>query len=318
MNARTGAACALLTALGAIPGAARAQPDSSVAKPPWSAQLGLPVLSTILPGFGQYWQHANAAGAAFTTAGLAGIGLTVSGPVSATSLQELPRTAEGQRALFGLELYSVSGYLSAYDSFHRAIPALQQRGMYPFLDEGGKHESVGSLFTAPFDVRFLGRWTTWVDLAYTGAVAALLVAVETRPGKQYRPYLVRDAVFGTGVSFGAGVGEEALFRGWVYPVLYEVLDRNFLPANAIQALFFGKLHLGQAGPFAIAISGWAFYEGWLTRRNHWSIRESIFHHFWYDAVIFATTFLVEEAPVCVQCPRLLRPPVILRFPTITF
>ena len=32
------------------------------------------------------------------------------------------------------------------------------------------------------------------------------------------------------------------------------------------------------------IAGWAFYQGWLTRRNGWSVRESIFQHVWYDVM----------------------------------
>lgn len=56
------------------------------------------------------------------------------------------------------------------------------------------------------------------------------------------------------------------------------------------------------------ITGWAFYEGWLTQRNDRSIRESIFHHFWYDVVISVTELLVEER----------RPVIRITLPTIRF
>jgi hypothetical protein len=32
----------------------------------------------------------------------------------------------------------------------------------------------------------------------------------------------------------------------------------------------------------------------LTRRNGWSIRESIFHHFWYDVLVASATLLADE------------------------
>ena len=62
-------------------------------------------------------------------------------------------------------------------------------------------------------------------------------------------------------------------------MIYERTEGKFAVSNAAQAWLFSRLHLGQAGPFALVIGAWAFYEGWLTKRNRWSIRESIFHHF---------------------------------------
>jgi hypothetical protein len=38
------------------------------------------------------------------------------------------------------------------------------------------------------------------------------------------------------------------------------------------------------------------WEGWIVRRNNWSVRESIFHHFWYDFAIVTAAYLVEEKP----------------------
>jgi hypothetical protein len=52
----------------------------------------------------------------------------------------------------------------------------------------------------------------------------------------------------------------------------------------VQAAVFGLLH-PDAEWFAAVIAGWAFYQGWLTRRNGWSVRESIFQHVWYDVVV---------------------------------
>ena len=216
--------------------------------------------------------------------------------------------------MMGAELYVAAGFLSGYESFHRSLPALRQRGMYAFMP---RDESVASLMTAPFDLRFLGRWTTWVDLVHTGVIIGLFVAKETGPGRQYVPYRARDAVFGTSMSYGAGVGEEAAFRGWIYPALYQATSQNFLVSNAIQASLFGAMHQQSAGAFAIEIGAWAFYEGWLTRRNGWSVRESIFHHFWYDVAAFAADLLTDDRPQCEGCV-VVRPPLVLTFPPISF
>src|SRR6266511_517195 len=93
----------------------------------------------------------------------------------------------------------------------------------------------------------------------------------TAPPAQYLPFQTRDGAFVAAFSYNAGVGEEALFRGWLYPMLYQHLGRRAWLANGLQAGAFGALHAPQAGAFALDIAGSALYEGWLTRRNGWSI-----------------------------------------------
>jgi membrane protease YdiL (CAAX protease family) len=240
---------------------------------------------------GQYLQHAPAAGVAFTGTAVAGYALFLSGDQDAATATDLPRTPAGQRAFIGAGLATTAGALSAYDSFHRSLAALQGQGKYRFVTS---HDPPGSLLLAPFDVRMLKRWTTWVDLAYTGAVTLILVSTETAPGKQYLPFRTRDGAFVTALSYDAGVGEEALFRGWLYPVLHQNLGGRVWLSNGLQAAIFGGLHVPQAKSFALVIATWAFYEGWLTRRNGWSVRESVFHHFWYDVAVGAATLATQE------------------------
>lgn len=274
---------------------AAAQADSvghTAARPRVGAEFRIPLGSFLIPGIGQYMYGRPVTGAAFTGATVAGLALYGTGDPDAVRLDEdLPRQGDGQRAFYGLQLAGTAGGLSAYEAFRTALPALRAEGKYQFLRE---HESTAALFTAPFDLRFLTRWTTWLQIAYTGALTALVAADGIDPGKSYRRFTAGDAVFATGISFNAGLGEEALFRGWLYPLLYENLGPQWL-ANPIQAGIFGALH-PQAGPFAVVIAGWAFYEGWLTRRNGWSVRESIFHHFWYDVSVITASLLTDEAP----------------------
>lgn len=240
-------------------------------------QRFLPVGSLFLPGLGQYVQHRPAAGLSYSGAALTGLVLFVTGDTSDWGNPALPLDGPRRQAFLGALLYLGAGELSAYDTFRHSARRQQAVGRYRFLTQ---HEPIGRLFTAPFDPEFLTRWTTWVGLAYTGAIG-LLIAND--PDRIHRSLSAGDVAFGSAVSLQAGIGEEALFRGWLYPTLYQSWGERFWPANGVQAAVFGALH-PDAGGFAAVIAGWAFYQGWLTRRNSWSVRESIFQHVWYDVV----------------------------------
>jgi membrane protease YdiL (CAAX protease family) len=276
----------------------------STARARGGAQFLIPLGSLFVPGLGQYIHGAPVTGAAFTATAVGGYALYFTGDTAVVREVDLPRHAEGQQAFIGLQLAGGAGGVSAYDAFRRALPALRRDGKYGFVTSPA---ATGALLTAPFDPEFLTRWTTWIELAYTGALA-FIVLNERDPGVAYEPYKARDAAFLTGVSLTAGVGEEAMFRGWLLPVLHQNTGGRFWLSNGIQAAVFGGLHLPQAKEFAAVIAAWAVYEGWLTRRNGWDIRESIFHHFWYDAIVGTAIFLADERG----------PGLVVRFPTISF
>jgi membrane protease YdiL (CAAX protease family) len=278
-------------------------PDSTI-PPSRGAQLAVPLASLVLPGIGQFRRNAVSAGAAFSGAAIAGYALYATGAPEDLSGGEIPLESGPRQSFIGLLLAQGSGEVSAYDAFHSALPALQHEGKYRFATH---HASTTALLSAPFDRAFLKRWTTWIQLAYTGVLASVIVN-QRKPGVAYERYELGDAAFGTGLAFGAGVGEEALFRGWLLPLLHQNTGGRFWLANGIQATVFGGLHTPQAGGYAALIGGWALWEGWLTRRHDWNIRESIFHHFWYDAIIFAAELLAEERG----------PGVAITFPTIRF
>jgi hypothetical protein len=287
-------------------GTARAQESpaaSDSVRPPGGAELRIPLGSFFVPGIGQYLRGSVGTGAIFTATALGGYALYFTGDTADVD-DDLPRSPGGQQAVTGLLLVSGSGMLSTYDAFRSAIPALQREGKYRFLTN---QASTAALLSAPFDPEFLTRWTTWVHLAYTGVVAAVVLNAR-KSGRVYEPYTARDAAFLTGLSLSAGIGEEAMFRGWLFPLLHQTLDERFWFANSFQAATFGALHLPQAEEFSVVIALWAFYEGWLTRRNGWNIRESIFHHFWYDAIVATAEFLTQERG----------PGIVVRLPTIRF
>jgi membrane protease YdiL (CAAX protease family) len=183
-----------------------------------------------------------------------------------------------KQALTGALMVGGAGPLSAYDAFTGALPALRRDGKYRFVTS---HAPTATLLTAPFDPEFLTQWTTWIHLAYTGAIVVILLN-EREPGVAYEPFKARDAAFATGLSLSAGAGEEALFRGWLFSLLHQNTGERFWFSNGIQAVIFGGLHLPQAKAFAAAIAGGrSTRAGVLRGLAHatpgWSVRESIFH-----------------------------------------
>jgi membrane protease YdiL (CAAX protease family) len=122
---------------------------------------------------------------------------------------------------------------------------------------------------------------------------------------RYPPFRANDAAFAASLSLNAAVGEEALFRGWLLPMLTQKLGGRFWLANVLQAGLFGLGH-PQAGPFAVVIGGGAAYSGWLTRRNGWSVREAIFQHFWYDVAVVTASLLRDDRGVITLAPITIR------------
>lgn len=284
---------AVLSIVLASPGMAQ-RPDSVIAerRAKGGSEFWIPLGSLFVPGLGQYIHGAPLMGAGYSASAVAGVLVGETAGTEVLNVQDLPRDGADQLAYEGYHVASTAGLLSAWDAFQRSVPAMQAEGNYRFLTE---RDDAGGLVSAPFDVRFLSRWTTWVHLAYTGLVAGLVLGERERSAL-YEPFRFRDAAFVAALSFNAGVGEEAAFRGWLFPMFHQLTGERFWLGNALQAGLFGGAHVPQADEFALVITAWALYEGWLTRRNGWSIRESIFHHFWYDVIIATATLVTDERP----------------------
>jgi hypothetical protein len=274
--------------LGAQP-STQPQPTPDTVRARRGSEFLIPASSFLLPGLGQYLQHAPRAGVAYTATFIAGA--AVGGPTDVADVEDLPRSGDDQLSDQGWHVASTSIFLSSWDAFHRAVPALRHRGKYQFLPP---REKVGQLVSAPFDVRFLKRWTTWVDLGQTAVITAIVISERERGGRRV-PFRGHDAAYAASASLNAGVGEEAFFRGYLLPLFYQHTGQQFWVADALQGGLFGAAHLPDASWFALEIAGWAMWEGWVVRRNEWSIRESIFHHFWYDAAVISAEMATQKA-----------------------
>jgi hypothetical protein len=256
--------------------------------------------SLILPGLGQYIHKARFTGLTYTSIAVAGVSIAASNSRDTT---DFPRSNQSQISDIGFQFGGTAGWLSAWDAFHRAVPAMQARGKYSFLH---RRETVRELISAPLDFRFLRRWTTWVDLAQTAAITAGVLSERDSKAEHY-PFRAQDAGYAISLAGNAALGEEAAFRGYLLPMLYQKTGQRFWVANTSQALLFTAGHGVSTGTL-VFIAPWALWEGWLVRRNDWSIRESIFHHFWYDAAVVTAGAIAENKPVTVR----------IRFPSIPF
>jgi hypothetical protein len=281
-------------------GVARLEAQDSLPLRPGS-EFRIPLASVLVPGIGQYVQRAPRTGVVYTGMAAAGVALVLNGTEDST---DFPRRTSSQIGDVGAAFAGSASWLSAWDAFHRAVPAMQQRGKYGFLPP--RRESVQQLLSAPFDIRFLKRWTTWVDLTHTGLVTALILSDRDADEAHY-PFRPQEAAYAFTISGNAAVGEEAFFRGYLFPMLYQKTGQRFWMANTSQALIFTVGH-GVSPTLLITHTPWALWEGWLVRHNNWSIRESVFHHFWYDAAVFTSIALAEEKPTTVR----------IRFPSIRF
>ena len=163
--------------------------------------------------------------------------------------------------------------MSAFHAFRTRVETLKSQGHYTFLPK----EKPTDLLTAPFAFEEALKPTTFIPLALLGILAAVDL-------KGQGIFNFGDAAFTAGVSYNAGVGEEALFRGYMMPVLYEWWDHRFL-ANSAQALVFGAAHLSPSNPAPVFQALGGYYLGWLThRRNGWTLKQAIFLHTWWDVI----------------------------------
>lgn len=87
-----------------------------------------------------------------------------------------------------------------------------------------------------------------------------------------------------------GLGEEGLFRGFLYPGLSDVFNSHLLGAATSSALFaLSHLTNSQAyyhsglGLSELFLLGMVFC--WQATTNNYDIRHNIFAHSWYDIII---------------------------------
>lgn len=264
--------------------------------PHFKSDIWLPLPSIIMPGFGQYFQG-DWTGGVYTAVSVVGTIVALQGLLEAEA--EADEAVDGnpmdqltsenwtiRRAMLGSLASQGAGLLSAYSAFRSSVPRFQQEdGKYLFLTE---KETVGDLMASPLRFGHLLKPTTLVPLGVlTGGVIWLVDYERAHHRGADWTASPDDVPFYGALAYNAGTSEEALFRGWLMPVAYQYMGRNFWLANSAQALLFGAAHYSSANPLPWPQTLLGFYFGWLAYRNQWTLSESIFLHAWWDMILFA-------------------------------
>lgn len=269
----------------------------------------MPLTNLVLPGLDQWWEGQYPYGAAYSGIWLGGQTYAVT--VAARNdldgqIRKQRDAAEGRgddrsdvsldekdvtvrKYLLGqLVAQGASGF-STWHSFRTAAASRRELGQYGFLpaDEGPVE-----LMLAPFDPSHLRESTTWVPLVVGSALAALTLSAEEPSGYERTAFTGADAFFTSAYSLNAGTHEEALFRGYVMPVMAEYTGSPFL-ANLGQSLLFAAAHLGH-NPRPLPQLFLGFHLGSVTQRRGWSLAESVFIHTWWDVIAFAVAYHYKQ------------------------
>ncbi|MBM4252485.1 MAG: CPBP family intramembrane metalloprotease [Deltaproteobacteria bacterium] len=287
------------------------------------SDLLVPAVSFILPGFGQFINGEYLSGSVY--AGLA-LGSVVysNATARANDLARAKLFAERRAETYGLKLeevrdqkdvaarkvmlaglvYQGSGGFSAYQAFRLSATTRQATGQYQFL---GRDETPMDILKSTVDFKYLKRSSTWIPLAIGGALAGLKLSLPPGDTSERSPFTTADAFFTTSFSGNAGTHEEAMFRGWVMPVLREYTGSDGW-SNVGQGVIFALAHLSTVSvPLPQFLLG--LHLGNVTQRNGWEMGEAVFIHTWWDIIAFWTQFQYNskyaKSPVASAAPAVL-------------
>lgn len=266
--------------------------------PRHKSDIWLPLPSVLLPGFGQYLQG-DWTGAIYTGVAVGGYLLFQAGAAELDTARDPGANldpTEGQESwsirkiVLGSMAYQGSGFLSAYSAFRSSVPRFQQEdGKYAFLTS---EETLGDMMLSPARFDHLAQPSAFIPLGLLAAGAAYLT-VDYRGSHRGSDWTFSadDLLFSWPLAYNAGVTEEALFRGWLLPVAYQYTGETWWLANGAQALLFGAAHYSSGNPFPWPQALLGYYFGYLTRKNGWTLSESIFVHSWWDAILFTAQYV---------------------------
>jgi membrane protease YdiL (CAAX protease family) len=265
-----------------LPAPVLVRPHKSVG---WSV-----VLSFLFPGLGHvYLDDMKMAGGLAVTGG-AGLGFAMN-PHASESIQISSLLT--YQTIWSYGLYSAYRDARAYNgpsSYTYRMPA----------------DDLTDLTTAPFSWKVMKKPEVWGGilgmLAIASGVSYLAFPGDTSKPNEDHPRTQISPI----LSVPIGVGEEALFRGFLQSALTESFDS--WGGIALSSLAFGAAHI----PNGLALqpeNRWRYYSftvplltafgtyaGWLTYKNH-SLKESVALHTWYDMVLFAANSFATEANI---------------------
>ncbi|MBM4304162.1 MAG: CPBP family intramembrane metalloprotease [Deltaproteobacteria bacterium] len=247
-----------------------------------------PLLSFLIPGADQ-WVEGQ-----FKPAGL----YTSTGALGAVLLTQAKKTTPDNRYRdLAWSFYFTAGGLSAYHSFRTALTTRIPNGEFSFMSSTPERPS--ELLEAPIDLTYLGRWTTLVPL---GLAAGVFFVVTPTKSDETTAASLDDGFYAGSVGYLTGIGEEAFFRGFVLPVLYEYTGDQKLTLG-LSSLLFALGHGLKVSHFVTAFF-FGLYSGWLTQENNWSIGEVTFIHTWWDIMAFVADYTNHRKHAFLKLPTI--------------
>jgi len=164
-------------------------------------------------------------------------------------------------------------------------------------------DSFADLASASFKLSVLKKPEVWGGLFCELALATAITYFANFPKHSYVASSYRRTRFPFD-AFPVGLGEEALFRGYLQSQLIEI----FNPAVGITltSLIFGAAHIPNAFAYSSEarrsyysfsipfITAAGAYYGWVTYKNG-SLMESVALHSWYDFTLFAISALANQS-----------------------
>ncbi len=247
--------------------------------------------SFVLPGLDQWLTGQTSAGMFYSGYALAGYGATVwaAQKINNEDLINTETDSEGgmptepthQLLSVAAQATMAAGFLSAYHSF-RTYAESSGDTRYAYIKNNG--DTMEGVMLAPFKFKFLARPTTIVPLLLAGALLASNVKDDNA-----RKVAASDTGFLAATSYQAGVGEEAFFRGFLYPYMTTTTDSEIW-GSIISSVIFGAAHISSDNPVPVVQTLFGFYDAYVTHRNNWSIQESTFIHFWWDVIVLAAAY----------------------------
>jgi membrane protease YdiL (CAAX protease family) len=247
-----------------------------------------PLLSFVLPGADQWIEGQYKPAGLYSFGGLAGIIL----------LSQAKSTTQDNRYRdFAWQSYFLAGGLSLYHSFRTAVTTRIPNGEFKFL--GSITEKPSDLMMAPIDISYLQRWTTLVPLIL--AVGAFFYITPTRSDERSVASL-DDFFYSGSVGYMTGVGEEAVFRGYLLPVLYQYTESQKISLGVSSGIF-ALCHGLKVNHFVTAFF-FGLYSGWLTQQNNWSLGEVTFIHTWWDVLAFVADYTNHRKHAFLKLPTI--------------
>lgn len=281
-----------VTMLGLASGRSFAEPKSDILAP---------ALSLIIPGLDQWWEDDYKAASIYTGMFLGGAVVSGQAAASLADRKEADpdfdpndqldsKDNDIRRLMLGSQISFAAGSFSTLHAFSNAVESRKSDGQYSFL---GEKVTVADTAVAPFRFSYLTRPSTLIPLGIIGTISALAMQADS---KEFQRVALtgQDYGFAAGFSYLAGTHEEALFRGWMMPVIREYVAGDEI-ANILQSILFAAAHMGSVDvPIAQLLLG--YHLGYVTQSNGWNLGEAAFIHTWWDVAAFLMSFSVRETP----------------------